>query len=67
MEEKDESHGGKCRLPAFITAGQIGLRKPPLRLVISILLVQGVYRYSYFPNPADRLTSERAFLIPSQI
>ncbi|CAB0508521.1 hypothetical protein FRC0069_01029 [Corynebacterium diphtheriae] len=42
MEGKDESHGGKCRLPAFITAGQIGLRKPPLRLVISILLVQGV-------------------------
>ncbi len=49
MEGKDESHGGKCRLPAFITAGQIGLRKPPLRLVISIVLVQGVFRYSYFP------------------
>lgn len=67
MEEKDKPHGGKYHRPALITAGQIGLRKPPLRLVISILLVQGVFRYSYFPNPPDRLTSECAFLIPSQI
>ncbi|AKS13275.1 Hypothetical protein CpE19_0936 [Corynebacterium pseudotuberculosis] len=46
VEEKDESHGGKCRLPALIAAGQIGLRKPPAASFTGITLVNGVFAFT---------------------